>query len=206
MLPKSAFDRKVGIVLTDRSGLHASPRQAAEALDDLARLRRRARRSLGAPWFPLICFGALTTLSAPLVAVLGTSALLPLWLVAGAVGTLLTRRHYRRQVRHRGVTGRERRTWMIAMAMFVGCLTAGTAAGMTSGESAGVLAPILVVYAGYLTLGWLQRDPVPCLALTPGAALAAAFALSGIAPWIVEVIFGATLVMAGAALHAARST
>jgi hypothetical protein len=38
-------------VLTD--SLDASPRQAVEALDDLARLRRRARGSPGAPWFPL---------------------------------------------------------------------------------------------------------------------------------------------------------
>ncbi len=43
--------------------LEASPRQAAERLSEIAGLRRRTRRSLGTPWFPLVCFGALTMLS-----------------------------------------------------------------------------------------------------------------------------------------------
>ncbi len=185
--------------------MEASPRRAAEALDDVARLRRRTRGSLGVPWLPLVCFGALTMLSAPLVAVAGTAALLPLWLVAGAVGMLLTRRHYRRRARHRGVTGRGRRVWTVALAMFGGCLTAGVVVGTTSGEAGGVLAPILVVVAGYVALGWLQRDPLPPLAVTPGAALAATFALAGLAPWVVELTFGATLVAAGAGLRATEA-
>jgi len=185
--------------------LDASPRQAAEALDDLARLRQRTRRSLGAPWFPLVCFGALTMFSAPLVAVAGTAALLPLWLAAGGVGMLLTRRHYRRRASERGVMARGRRVWAVAVAMFVGCMTAGVAAGMISGEAAGVLAPIVVVLAGYLVLGWMQRDPAASLALAPGAALAAAFALAGLAPWIVELTFGAALIGAGVSLLAIRA-
>lgn len=185
--------------------LDASPRQAAEALDDLARLRQRTRRSLGAPWFPLVCFGALTMFSAPLVAVAGTAALLPLWLAAGGVGMLLTRRHYRRRARERGVMARGRRVWAVAVAMFVGCMTAGVAAGMISGQAAGVLAPIVVVLAGYLVLGWMQRDPAASLALAPGAALAAAFGLAGLAPWIVELTFGAALIGAGVSLLAIRA-
>ena len=185
--------------------LDASPRQAAEALDDLARLRQRTRRSLGRPWFPLVCFGALTMFSAPLVAVAGTAALLPLWLAAGGVGMLLTRRHYRRRARERGVMARGRRVWAVAVAMFVGCMTAGVAAGMISGQAAGVLAPIVVVLAGYLVLGWMQRDPAASLALAPGAALAAAFALAGLAPWIVELTFGAALIGAGVSLLAIRA-
>lgn len=128
--------------------LEASPRQAADALGHVADLRRRTRRSLGEPWFPLVCFGMLTLLSAPVVAVAGTGALAPLWLVAGAAGMLLTRRHYRRRARLRGVAGRGRREWAVAWGMFVGCLTAGVAVGMTSGAAAGVLAPIVVVVSG----------------------------------------------------------
>jgi hypothetical protein len=190
-------------VLTDP--FETSPRQAAEALDDLARLRRRTRRSLGAPWFPLVCFGALTVVSAPLVAVAGTAALLPLWLMAGVAGMLLTRRHYRDRARQRGVTGRGRRVWAVAVGMFLGCMTAGVTADMISGAPGGVLAPILVVLAGYLVLGWMQRDPVASLALAPGAALAAAFALAGLAPWIVELTFGAALIGAGVSLHAIQA-
>lgn len=183
----------------------ASPREAAEALDDLQRVRRRTRRSLGAPWFPLICFGTLTVLSAPLVAVAGPAGLLPLWLVAGGVGMLLTRRHYRRRAHERGVTGRGRRVWAVAGGMCVGCMAAGVAAGMTSGEAGGVLAPMVVVLAGYVVLGWWQRDPVAPLALAPGTALAGGFALAGLEPWTVELIFGAALIMAGAGLRAARA-
>lgn len=184
--------------------VHASPRQAAEALGDLARLRRRTRRSLGVPWFPMVCFGALTMFSAPLVALAGTVVLAPLWLVAGAAGMLLTRRHYRRRARQRGVTGRGQRAWVVAWAMFAGCMTAGVAAGTMGGQAAGVLAPIVVVVAGYVALGWLQRDPVPSLAIAPGAVLAAAFAGAGLAPWIVELTFGATMVAAGAGLRFAE--
>ncbi len=184
---------------------NASPRQAAETLEDLARLRRRTRRSFGRPWFPMVCFGALTLLSAPLVAATSPSALLPLWVLAGSAGMLLTRRHYRRGIRHRGVTGRGRRAWAVAVTLFVACLAAEVVLGLMNGGLAALLTtPIVMVLAGYLALGWLARDLVPSLAITPGAALAAAFALADLAPWIVELTFGATLVVAGAALRAAQ--
>lgn len=79
--------------------MDTSARQAAEALDEIARLRGRTRRSLGVPWFPLVCFGVLTMLCAPLIAGAGPAALIPLWLVAGAAGMLLIRRYYRRRGR-----------------------------------------------------------------------------------------------------------
>jgi hypothetical protein len=193
----------VTTVLIDPTG--TSPQQAAEALGDVARLRRRTRRALGMPWFPLVCFGGLTMLSAPLVAVAGTSALAPLWLVAGAAGMLLTRHHYRRRARQLGLTGRRRRTWAVAVAIAVACLTAGIAGGMTSGEAGGVLAPIVVVAAGYLVLGWLQGSVVAALAVAPGAVLAAALVLAGLAPWIVELTFGAAMAVAGAGLRVAEA-
>jgi len=67
---------------------------------------------------------ALTALSAPLVATAGTTALAPLWLLAGGAGMLLTRRDYRRRARNR-LTGRRRRSWAVAVAMFVGCMAVG---------------------------------------------------------------------------------
>lgn len=181
-----------------------SARQAAETLDDIARLRRRTRRSLGTPWFPLLCFGAMTMLSAPLVASAGTAALAPLWVVAGSAGMLLTRRHYRRRAHHRGVTGHGRRTWLIAAAMFGGCLAAGIVGGTLGGEAAGLLAPIAAVLAGYVGIGWLQRSAVPPLAVVPGAALAAVLVAGGLPPWTIELTFGAALIAAGAGLRATR--
>jgi len=185
--------------------MELTPRQAAETLDDLGRLHRRARQSAGVPWFPLVCFGGLTLLSSPLVAVAGTAALLPLWLVAGGAGMLITRRHYVRRAHELGVTGRGRGVWRLVVVMFGGCLIAGIAVGQLSDKPAGVLVPIVVVFAGYLALGWMQRDPVASLAIAPGVALSVGVALGGAEPWIVELIFGATLVLAGAGLRSRRA-
>lgn len=89
--------------------------------------------------------------------------------------------------------------------MFAGCLITGVISGMTiSGEAVGLGAPIVLVFAGYLALGWLARDPVPSLAIAPGTALAAAFAVAGWAPWIVELTFGGALVLVGAGLRAGQ--
>ena len=113
----------------------------------------------------MVCFGIVTMLSAPLVAVAGTATLLPLWLVAGGMGMLLTRRHYRRRAHQCGVTGRGR-VWAVAVVMFAGCLITGVVAGMTmNGEAVSLGGPIVFVFAGYLALGWLLRDPVPSLAI-----------------------------------------
>ncbi len=178
-----------------------SPRQAAETLSEIARLRRRTRRSLGTPWFPLVCFGALTMLSAPLIAMAGEAALAPFWAVAGGGGMLLTRRHYQRRSRQRGAASR-RRVWTVAAAMFVGGFAAGIVGGVTGGESAGVLAPVVVVLTGYAVLGWLQRSLALSLAVAPGAALAVALVLAEARPWAVELTFGAALVAAGVCLRA----
>jgi len=183
--------------------MDTSARQAAEALDEIARLRGRTRRSLGVPWFPLVCFGVLTMLCAPLIAGAGPAALIPLWLVAGAAGMLLIRRYYRRRGRRHGVTGRGRRAWIFAAALFPVCLMAGVAGSMAGGKVGGVLASIVVVVAGYYATGLLQHNSAAALAVTPGAVLAVALMLAGLAPWMAELTFGATMVAAGAGLRAA---
>jgi hypothetical protein len=183
--------------------MDASPRQAAEALDEVARLRGRTRQSVGVPWFPLVCFGVLTMLSAPLLAGADPATLVPLWLAAGVAGMLLTRRYYRRRARRHGVTGRGRRAWTVAAVLFPVCLIAAVAGGMAGGEAAGVLASIAVVAAGYVTTGLLQHNSAAALAVTPGAVLAIALILANVAPWIAELTFGAAMVAAGASLRAA---
>jgi hypothetical protein len=183
----------------------ASGRQAAEALGEVARLRGRTRRSLGMPWFPLICFGALTMLSAPLVAAAGTIALIPVWLAGGAAGVLLTRRYYRRRGRRLGVTGMGWRLGAAAAAMIVLGVFAGVAGGMVGGQAGGLLAPVVTVVAGYLALGWLQHKLLPSLAIAPAAALAAVLIWHHAAPWIVELVFGGAMAAAGAGLRAVEA-
>ena len=183
--------------------MDASARQAAEELDEIARLRGQTRRSLGVPWFPMVCFGVLTMLIAPLLAGAGTAALVPLWLVAGAAGMLLTRRYYRMRGARHGVTGRGRRAWTVAAVMFPACLIAAVTGGMAGGAAGGVLASIAVVVAGYFALGLLQHDSAAALAVAPGAVLAVALILAGLAPWLAELTFGAAMVTAGAGMRAA---
>jgi hypothetical protein len=178
-----------------------SRREAAEALDELASLRGRTRRSLGMPWFPLICFGAVTMLSAPVVAAAGTIALIPVWLAGGVAGMLLTRRYYRRRSQRLGVTGLGWRLGAAAAAMIVLGLLAGAAGGMAGGQAAGLLAPVVMVVAGYVALGWLQHNLMPSLAIAPAAALAAVLILHHLAPWIVELAFGGAMATAGAGLR-----
>jgi hypothetical protein len=140
-------------------------------------------------------------LSAPLVAVTGTVALAPFWALAGAGGMLLTRRHYKRRSRQRGVASR-RRAWAIAAMMFTGAFAAGVIAGFAAGEAAGVLAPVVVVLAGYVVFGCLQRSIALPLAVAPGAAVAGALVVAHASTWVVELAFGAALVAAGVALRA----
>jgi len=176
------------------------PRQAAETLNELAALRRHLRRSLGQPWFPPVCFGAVTLASAPLVAAVGTLVLVPLWIVAGTVGMHLTRRHYDRRARLTGVYARAGGVWVVSVAMFLLCLTAGVAAGLRWGEAAGTLAPIVVVLLGYAVLAWLQRNALLLALILLCAVAGAVPALSGQRAWLVELIFGAALTLAGATL------
>jgi hypothetical protein len=178
-----------------------SPREAAEALGEIALLRGRTRGSLGMPWFPLTCFGAVTMLSAPLVAAAGTIALIPVWLAGGTAGMLLTRRYYRRRGQRLGVTGLGWRLGVAAVAMIVAGLAAGVVGGMAGGQAAGLLAPVMMVVAGYLALGWLQHNLMPSLAIVPAAVLAAVLILHHLAPWAVELAFGAAMAAAGVGLR-----
>jgi hypothetical protein len=182
-----------------------SRREAAEALDEIGRLRGRTRRSLGMPWFPLTCFGAVTMLSAPLVAAAGTITLIPLWLVGGTAGMLLTARYYRRRGQRLGVTGVGWRLGAAAAAMIVLGLSAGVTGGMAGGQAAGLLAPVVMVAAGYLALGWLQHNLMPSLAILPAAALAAVLILHHAAPWLVELAFGGAMATAGVCLRAVEA-
>lgn len=183
----------------------ASPRQAAEALEEVARLRRVTRRSLGRPWLPLVLFGSLTMLSGLVILAADTAALPWLWFGAGAGALLVIRRHYRRRARRSGVTGRSRGAWVIGMAIFLGCLAAGFVGGAVAGPSVAVLAPMLVALLGYVILAAVQRDPAPAGAMAVGVAVAAAAALLGAGPALVEIAFGACVVAAGAGLRLGES-
>lgn len=176
------------------------PGEAAELLRHVEGLSHEARVSLGAPWFPLVVFGAVIALSAPVVAFAGTNALLPLWLVASVAGLTAVRRHYRSRARSRGATGRAR-VWAIGVGMSIGCFCAALAAGRLGGEDAALAAPIAVTVVGYVTLGMLQRSWQPADWVAVAAAMALLLLVAGSPPWAVELAFGGGMVAVGLVLR-----
>jgi len=176
------------------------PVEAAELLLHVEGLRREARASLGTPWFPLVVFGGIVALSAPVVALLGTNALLPLWLVAAVAGLAVVRRHYRARGRLRGATGRGR-VWTIGVGMSVGCFCAALAAARLGGEDGALAAPIAVTVVGYVALGVLQRTWRPAAWVAVAAAAALLLLAAGSPPWGVELAFGGGMVAVGLVLR-----
>jgi hypothetical protein len=173
--------------------------EAAELLRDITRLRRATRRSLGTPWLPLVYFGALTMLSAALVDRGTPWALLALWVLAGAAGMLLIRRHYARRADRRGLTGRAR-SWRVAWLLCVGTFAAGMCGGVLWGVEGGVAGPMAVVLIGYVVLGVQQRRATVAVAAVPAAAAAALAWAAGRSAPFAELAFGAALTLAGALL------
>lgn len=176
------------------------PGEAAELLLHVEGLRREARISLGAPWFPLVVFGGIVTLSAPVVALAGTNALLPLWLIAAVAGLAAVRRHYRARGRIRGATGRAR-VWAIGVGMSVGCFCTTLAAARLGGEDGALAAPIAVTVVGYVALGMLQRSWWPAAWVAVAAATALLLLAAGSPPWAVELAFGGGMVAVGLVLR-----
>jgi hypothetical protein len=124
-------------------------RTEAQALvRDAERLRRRARGDRHASSVPLLVFGALTVLSAPL--------LLPrpspwgdlFWLLAGPAGFLVTGWWYRRQQTRSGV-GEGRGSWTVAGVSMLLALVLLPVVW---------IAPLPIVGAGLLVVAALQRN------------------------------------------------
>ena len=184
--------------MTDPS--ETSPARAADVLAGLEDVRAQTRRRRGVPWFPLVCFGLLTAASAPVVAITSPSALGLFWLVAGPLGMVLVSRHYQARAQVSGVSGRLRPMSALTVAGAALPMVAGIGGGLALGEHAGVLAPVLVVFAAYLALGWLLQDGRPALALAPATGIAIALAVGDRPTWLVELVFGLGMSAGGAVL------
>jgi hypothetical protein len=121
---------------------------AQTLLEDAERLRRRARGDRHASSVPLLIFGALTVISAPLT----LSTLWPAggwyWLLAGPIGFLATGWWYRLQQSRSGI-GEGRGSYTIAG---VSTLLAFVLLPLVW------IAPLPVVAAGLLVIAALQRN------------------------------------------------
>jgi hypothetical protein len=121
---------------------------AQALLRDAERLRRRARADRHASSVPLLIFGALTVISAPLA----LPAMWPwgdeFWLLAGPAGLLAISWWCRRQQARSGV-GAGRGSWTVAG---ISVLLAFVVVPLVS------IAPLPVVAAGLLVVAALQRN------------------------------------------------
>jgi hypothetical protein len=124
-------------------------RTAAQALlRDAERLRRRARGDRHASSVPLLIFGGLTVISAPLT----LPRLFPwgdvFWMLAGPAGFLVTGWWYRRQQTRSGI-GEGRGSWTVAgVSILLGLALLPVV----------WIAPLPIVGAGLLVLAILQRN------------------------------------------------
>ena len=130
--------------------------EAVETLVELELVRTRVRADLAglaSVWFPLVIFGALTLVSAP-VAALGGAALGLYWLVASPLGLVLVWcRHYAGRSRRLGVA---RPGGHAIFAVGAGLAVCTFVAGALFAPTG----PAYTLAAGYVVMGGFARSRV----------------------------------------------
>lgn len=166
-----------------------------ETLAELGRLRRRTRGTLRSVWFPLVLFGGLTILSAPLYAI-GGAALGVFWLVAAPAGIVATSMHFRRRELRLGLEGPAAPYVLTGVAMAVAAWLTGALGG---GGDVSTYGPPLAIAAGTLVFAALDRSVQLAAVAAALFAVAGAVALAGVgSPGpVLAVSFGAGYLIAG---------
>jgi hypothetical protein len=152
--------------------------QAAETLRAVERLRGSARRTGRVFWFPLILFGALMLVSAPL-AFAGGVWHGAYWAVAAPAGFLLTGWYGRRRAVDRGFEGRVAPYGFTGLAILVATPLAAEGVSAMSSDAGAAAARGLVVGAGYAVFAWLERDAFLAAGVVAVSAAAVALAFGG---------------------------
>jgi len=172
--------------------------RARELLGDVTALRRRARRPVGL-WPPLVVFGAVAVVGAPLGALGGLATGL-WWLMVAPAAFVLTGRYASRQAHRRGIESPARLLWALGIgsfaAVWLACLWISGAARLPDG-----LAWTLAVAVGYL--GWsrfARSVPAAVIAVTLGM-VGTALALSPAPTWTVQLGVGAVMITGGLLLR-----
>jgi hypothetical protein len=172
---KALYDIKSSGRLLREVFLVIESHEAAQTLSELERLRSLARVDLQELGFPLIVFGSLMLVSAPVV--LGSvSTLGRYWLVAAPLGTVLMVWHSWRQGYERGIASSSVASTAVAVAISAAAFAAAAAASTTDSSLAAAVCPVAAVAVAYLLLAWHARR----LLL---AVVAAALALLAIILW-----------------------
>lgn len=133
----------------------SSPREAAAALHHVDDLQHQTRDTLRSFWFPLVVFGSLTLVSAPVALASGGVAVAVFWAVAGPGGGVAVGWYYRSRELHLGIS-RSPLPFVTAAAILV---FAFFLPAVTTGRLREVVSTFAVA-AGYLVFAWFNRSIV----------------------------------------------
>jgi hypothetical protein len=172
--------------------------QARELLTEAADLRRVARRPAGL-WPPLVVFGLVAVVDAPLSA-LGSLAAGLWWLVAAPAAFAAVARCSAWQGHRRGLEGRVR--WLVALSMasFAACWLLCFYIVAVEHLPVG-LGWAIIVGAGYLAWSWFSRSLAGAAVAVTLAAVGVALALSPAPGWTVQLGVGTVMIMGGLGLR-----
>ena len=134
------------------------PQEAAQAFDELQALRAETRTRLRDLWFPLAVFGTLMLASVPLIVTFGRPSLAPYWIIAAPLGAMAVSHYYRRQAMRVGLEGPYAPYAAVGIGIFVGSMLTGSLGGALGAEVVAVAGPPLVISAGLVAFGWLDRS------------------------------------------------
>lgn len=156
------------------------PKEAAESLVAVDRIRRQAREAQRTMWFPLVLFGALSLISAGVVVLFGGPALGVYWPIAGLLGGVMTARYYHVRDIKIGLEGRIAPYIAISGFIYIGALLTGGLGGALGNDMLAAVGPAVVLAAGYGMFAWLERT-------TMLAAIAGSLGLLAVGLWLSDV-------------------
>lgn len=181
---------------------------AHELVGELARVRDRSRASASVMWFPLLLFGVLSVLSAPVVAWFGGAALGAFWLVAGPAGGVATGVVSVRRGKRVGAEVPAGPYIAVAVLILAGALVAGWVGYALGEHLISAAGPPLAISAGYLLFARIERNRALGWTAAGLAALVVALLPTGIGPEplaaVLAVVYGAVFFATGVVLWGRR--
>lgn len=173
--------------------------QASEVLQLVDRLQRRTRATLPVVWFPLVVFGALFLLSAPVLWLAHGPPVGAYWALAGVAGGVTVGGYYQRRERALGLEGPWVPYVVTGVGIMVGCFGAVALGKALDSQMMVTIGPCLVISAAYVIFALLDRSPaVGGVAV----ALAAASLALGAAGWEPRSVGASLAVVYGGAFLA----
>jgi hypothetical protein len=172
--------------------------QARELLTEVAGLRRVGRRS-ACLWPPLVVFGVVVVVDAPLSA-LGSLAAALWWVVAAPAAFAVVARCSAWQAHRRGLEGRAR--WLAALSMASFAVTWFLCLYIVAVEHLPFgLGWAVVVGAGYLAWSWYARSLPGAVVAVTLAAVGVTLALLPAPGWTLQLGVGTVMIVGGLALR-----